>query len=192
MLARFYPTEGFVEVLLDLASAVALSLRRRRALAVVSRLALSMVLQLEQTQHFPIRVRTVVQACSMLPCLAQQDFDVGYQGRFRYDIRQAPECVPPSLRLPFACILGTPTFQDLCGVRGIHPRSSYVPGHRALDDSCRQYTLRLRLLHLQPMSDTKRLPWCQIGRLFGQLDSSKCQQQASKSGTPVRPSTKRS
>ena len=90
---------------------MASSLRRRRVLAhlVVRRLALALVLQLELAQQFPIRVRTVVQACSMLPCFAQQVSAVGYQGRFRYGIRQAPKCAPPSLRLPFACILGTST-----------------------------------------------------------------------------------
>ena len=84
MLARFCPTAIVVEVVLDLASAMASSLRRRRVPEhlVDRRLALALRLQLELALHSPTRVWVVVQACSMLPCLAQQDSAVGYQGRF--------------------------------------------------------------------------------------------------------------
>ena len=72
MLARFCPTAICVEAEWDLASVMASSLRQRRVRAHlgVYRRALALVLQLELSQHFPIRVGTVVKACSMLPCLA--------------------------------------------------------------------------------------------------------------------------
>ena len=157
MLARFYPTAVFVEVAWDLASVMASSLRQRRVRAHlgVRRLALSLVLQLELAQHFPIRLGTVVQVCSMLPCLALQDSAVGYQGRFRYGIRQAPACERRSLRLPFACMPGTPTFLGRCGVPSTRPRSWCEMDRHGLGDFCRQCRLQLRSERLLVTSETQ-------------------------------------
>ena len=105
MLARFCPTVFFVEVLLDLASAVASSLRQRRVLEhmVEPPLVLALELQLELTLRFPTWVRAVAQICLALLCWGQLDFAVGCQDQFRYGIPQAPACVRLSQSPHVAC-----------------------------------------------------------------------------------------
>ena len=157
MLARFYPTASFVEVVVVLASVMASSLRQRRVRAHlgVRRLALASALLLELAPSFPTRVRVVAQACSLLlSCLVVQDFAVGYQGRFRHGIRQAPECGRRSLRLLFACMPGTPIFVGRCGAPGTRPRSWCEMDRHGLDGLCRQCRLQLRSERLLLTSET--------------------------------------
>ena len=88
MLARFRATAAFVEVVLDLVSAMASSLRRRRVPQhpVDRRLALALRLQLELALHSPTRLRVVVQAC-LEPLLCSTRHVAEYQDLFQYGTR---------------------------------------------------------------------------------------------------------
>ena len=89
------------------------------------RLALALALQLELALRLTTWLRVVAQAYSLLPCLALQEFAVGYQGRFRYSTSQEPEYEHPNLHPPSACMPGIATSQGRCAAPGIRPRSSY-------------------------------------------------------------------
>ena len=156
MLARFCPTVFVVEVLLDLALAIASFLRRRRVTVhlVVRRLSLALALQLELALRFPTRLWAVALACSLLPCLAIQDFAFGCQDLYQSGIRQVPRCAPRSLRPPSACMRGTATSQDRCVAPSIRPRSFYEMDRHELGSSCRHCILPLQLGRLQATSET--------------------------------------
>ena len=156
MLARFYPTASFVEVVVVLASVMASSLRHRRVRARlgVRRLALASALLLELAPSFPTRVRVVAQACSLLlSCLVVLCFAVECLRLFRHGTRQEPEYEHPNLHPPFACMPGIATSQGRCVAPGIRPRSLYEMDRHELGHFCRQCISLLHSGRLHAMSE---------------------------------------